>query len=183
MAKYILRLAVLKENITMAKRLFLVLFIYTQLVLLIPVSFGNTEATDTVAENVRCPVCGMFVAKYPNWLAQIHYDSPDKTKVFDGVKDMMVFYFNPQKYGGTSRETIKDIFVKDYYSLKSLKAKEAFYVIGSDVYGPMGHELIPFESKEAAESFSKDHLGKDILTFDQITPDLIESLRMNQKMR
>ena len=167
----------------MIKNLFLLLFIYIQLVLFIPAVSGNTEAAHTVPDNVRCPVCGMFVSKYPNWLARIHYDSPDKTEFFDGVKDMMVFYFTPQKYGGISREAIRGIYVKDYYSLKWLAAKEAFYVVGSDVYGPMGHELIPFGSREAAESFNKDHHGKNILAFDEITPDLIESLRMSQKMR
>ena len=35
--------------------------------------------------------------------------------------------------------------------MKLDKAKEAFFVIGSDVYGPMGHELIPFASKADAE--------------------------------
>ena len=167
----------------MIKNLFLLLFIYIQLVIFIPAVSGNTEAADTVPDTVRCPVCGMFVSKYPNWLARMHYDSPDKTEFFDGVKDMMAFYFTPQKYGGVSREAIRGIYVKDYYSLKWLAAKEAFYVIGSDVYGPMGHELIPFGSREAAESFSRDHHGKNILAFDEITPDLIESLRMSQKMR
>jgi len=167
----------------MNKAFFLFLFIYIQLAAFTSLGLANTAATDIVQDNTRCSVCGMFVAKYPNWLAQINYDSPDETRFFDGVKDMMVFYFNPQKYGGPSRETIKGIFVKDYYSLKWLEAKEAFYVVGSDVYGPMGHELIPFESKEAAESFSKDHHGKNILTFAEITSDLIESLRMSQKMK
>jgi nitrous oxide reductase accessory protein NosL len=74
------------------------------------------------------------------------------------------------------------MYIKDYYSLNWLSAKEAYYVIGSDVYGPMGHELIPFETREAAESFSKDHKGKEILTFDKITPGLIESLRLGQRM-
>jgi copper chaperone NosL len=96
---------------------------------------------------------------------------------------MMVFYFNPEQYGGPSRETIKDIFVKDYYSLNQLPAKDAFYVIGSDIYGPMGHELIPFASRDAADSFLKDHHGKEVLPFDKITPELIESLREGQKMR
>ena len=167
----------------MNKVFFLFLFIYIQLVAFTSLGIANTEATDIVPENARCSVCGMFVAKYPNWLAQINYDSPDETKFFDGVKDMMVFYFNPQKYGGPARETIKGIFVKDYYTLTWLEAKKAFYVVGSDIYGPMGHELIPFESKEAAESFSKDHHGKSILTFAEITSDLIESLRISQKMK
>ena len=54
---------------------------------------------------------------------------------------------------------------------------------GSDVYGHMDHEFIPFSTMEAAESFSKDHHGREILTFDEITPERVEALRAGQKMR
>ena len=47
----------------------------------------------------------------------------------------------------------------------------------------MGHEFIPFSTLEAAESFSADHHGKEVLTFDEITPELVEALRAGQKMR
>ena len=161
----------------------LALLLVIQFVILTPSSHANGKATDTVSSEVRCSVCGMFVAKYPNWVAQIHYDDLRQIEFFDGVKDMMVFYFNPERYDGAPRAAIKDIFVKDYYSLTWLSAKDAFYVIGSDVYGPMGHELIPFGSKEAAESFLQDHHGTEILTFGKITPELIDSLRTGQKMR
>ena len=136
-----------------------------------------------VSPDRRCSVCGMFVAKYPNWLAKIHYNDAKKIQFFDGAKDMMVFYFNPEQYNGAPREEIKDLLVKDYYSLQWLSAKEALYVIGSDVYGPMGHELIPFSTRDGAENFMKDHHGKEILTFDRITPELIDSMRVGQRMR
>ena len=143
----------------------------------------HAQQQNGVSPDIRCSVCGMFVAKYPNWLTTIHYDDLKKVRFFDGVKDMMVFYFDPEQYNGPPREEIKDILVKDYYSLQWLSAKEALYVIGSDVYGPMGHELIPFSSRDGAENFMKDHHGKEILTFDKITPELIKSMRVGQRMR
>ena len=161
----------------------LLIIVLVNLFIFTPIVSANGLATETIPSRTRCSVCGMFVAKYPNWLAQIHYNDAEKTQFFDGVKDMMVFYFTPEKYNGQSRDEIKNIFVKDYYSLKSFSAINAYYVIGSDVYGPMGHELVPFESKSAAESFLKDHHGKKILTFNEITPELIDSLRQGQKMR
>jgi nitrous oxide reductase accessory protein NosL len=167
----------------MKKTNILFLALFAHLFIFNPGIHANDDATEAVSAETRCSVCGMFVAKYPNWLATIHYDDPSQTRFFDGPKDMMVFYFNPEQYGGPSRETIKDIFVKDYYSLNQLPAKDAFYVIGSDIYGPMGHELIPFASRDAADSFLKDHHGKEVLPFDKITPELIESLREGQKMR
>ena len=157
--------------------------ILTAQLLITPLLFANGGPVETVPPRARCSVCGMFVAKYANWLAQIQYEGQDHVEFFDGVKDMMVFYFNPEQYGGHPRDAIKDIFVKDYYSLVWLSAKDAYYVVGSDVYGPMGHELIPFSTMAAAESFLKDHHGKEVLTFDKITPELIQSLRVGQKMR
>lgn len=140
------------------------------------------QPVEHIADDTRCKVCGMFVAKYPNWVTQLHLDG-GHVALFDGVKDMMVFYFSPEKYGFKA-EAIQDIWVKNYYdSTKWLDGRKAFYVVGSDVHGPMGHEFIPFESREAAENFKKDHAGKSILTFDEITSERVESMRMGMKMK
>lgn len=137
---------------------------------------------DNVSPDSRCSVCGMFVAKYRNWITQIlHTDN--SLQFFDGVKDMMVYYFNPTQYGAHSQEMIKEIWVKDYYDLKWMDGRSAYYVIGSDIYGPMGKEFIPFSSREAAESFLKDHKGEKILTFKEITNDLVQAMRSGMKMR
>jgi len=139
-------------------------------------------ADQVVDKETRCAVCGMFVAKYPNWLATLTM-SDGEVRHFDGVKDMMVFYFAPQKYGAKPGGTIGDIKVNDYYTLTPIDARKAFYVTGSDVKGPMGHEFIPFATKEAAESFSKDHKGKSILSFESITAAEVEVMRVGQRMR
>jgi nitrous oxide reductase accessory protein NosL len=137
---------------------------------------------DTVEASTRCPVCGMFVAKYPLWVTRIeHTDGTIKT--FDGVKDMMTYFFNPEHFGPSSRESIEKIWVKDYYTLEWLDGRQAYYVTGSDTYGPMGHEFIPFASKEAAESFRQDHHGEKVLSFAEISEPLVEALRAGQKMK
>ncbi len=156
--------------------------------LVLLVTFAQTgngagpKAGENVTEQSRCPVCGMFVAKYQQWLTQVNM-SDGSAETFDGVKDMMAFYFAPQQYGAAAGVTVDEIFVKDYYSQKWADGKKAIYVLGSDVYGPMGHELIPFDSQAGAESFLKDHHGKMIYSFSEITPDIIESLRKGHKMK
>lgn len=37
----------------------------------------------------------------------------------------------------------------------------------------MGDEFVPLASKEDAVNFRKDHKGKRILTFEQVTLDLV----------
>jgi copper chaperone NosL len=124
----------------------------------------------------KCPVCGMFVAKYPDWVAAVTFK--DGTRVFfDGVKDMLKYYFNMTKYApGKTAADIQAIHVTDYYRLEPIDGRQAFYVVGSDVYGPMGKELIPFEKEAEAREFMKDHKGKLVLTFDQIDLPLVTGL-------
>jgi nitrous oxide reductase accessory protein NosL len=150
--------------------------------LVVGASFSVMASPDPgVSKDTRCAVCGMFVAKYPTWICRIK-EKNGKVKYFDGPKDMLAYYFSPGKYGGTNQGDIKDILVKDYYSLKMIDGRKAFYVIGSDVYGPMGNEFVPFSSKEAAKSFAKDHKAKMVLEFKQITASQVRAMRNGQMM-
>jgi len=139
---------------------------------------NKSEEFITVKEGEKCPVCGMFVDKYPKWAAKIDYtmNNADSHAVFDGAKDMFKFYFNPTKWGSYKGIDFKKVQVTDYYTNKAVNAKDAFYVIGSDVYGPMGRELIPFASKENATTFMSDHGGKKLITFDEVTEGMVYKL-------
>ncbi len=136
-------------------------------------TFSNVKGQMEVPQEVKCPVCGMFVAKYPKWAALIEVKS--KKHYFDGVKDMMKFYIFDVDFP-YNRSKITHIEVTDFYTLQAIDAKQAFYVIGSDVYGPMGNELIPFLSNEAAQNFMTDHRGEKIIRFEEITPKLVMGL-------
>jgi copper chaperone NosL len=129
-----------------------------------------------ISSSDKCPVCGMFVAKYPDFVDQIVFK--DGTHAFfDGVKDMMKYYFDLPKYNpAKSRTDISHVLVTDYYSMKLIDGLQAFYVVGSDVYGPMGKELMPFKDEAAAKEFKVDHKGTAILMFKEITPELIKTL-------
>lgn len=120
-----------------------------------------------VSQEKKCPVCGMFLYKYPTWIAKIQYN--EKGYFFDGIKDLFKYYFEHKK-------NIQEILVQDYYTQKTLDARDAYFVIGSDVYGPMGNELIAFETLNSAKKFMVDHKGKKILKFDEITEDMVYSL-------
>ncbi len=128
-----------------------------------------------VPKDAKCPVCGMFVSKYPKWVAEVQIDG--YTHYFDGVKDMMKFYFKPASFHKKATQSmITKLLVSDYYTLKAVDAKSAWYVIGSNIHGPMGHELVPFGNKKDAETFEKDHYGKKVVSFEQITPEMVRAL-------
>jgi len=129
----------------------------------------------------RCPVCGMFVSPYPKWITQIQFKDGSHYS-FDGMKCFCRFYFQPQSFDSQKRkEDFKTLLVRDYYTLKFIPYDEAFYVVGSDVLGPMGHELIPFAEEETAKIFLNDHHGQKILRFSDITEPLLDLLDQAKK--
>jgi nitrous oxide reductase accessory protein NosL/uncharacterized Zn finger protein (UPF0148 family) len=133
-----------------------------------------------VQEDEKCPVCGMFVAKYPKWAAKLYFG--EKSYSFDGVKDLIKFYFNPLKWGKYSnapKEKVTKFEVTDYYTQNAIDGFKAFYVIRSDVYGPMGHEFIPFINEADAKAFMSDHNGKKILRFEEIEEKMAYELDTN----
>jgi nitrous oxide reductase accessory protein NosL len=118
----------------------------------------------------------MFVYKYPDWVGQVIFKN-GSVDYFDGAKDLFKYYFDLKKYNPKRSKTdIQAIYVSEYYNMEPLDAKEAYFVIGSDVYGPMGRELIPLATEADAEAFRKDHKGKRILRFQEVTPKVLEKL-------
>ena len=128
----------------------------------------------------RCPVCGMFVAKYLEFHAEIIFKDGSYA-IFDGIKDMFKYYFNLEKYNPSKKSSdIDSMYVTDYYDVIFIDARKAYYVSGSDVYGPMGREMIAFAKEKAARQFMTDHQGKSLLKFNEITYDLVKGLDGNQ---
>lgn len=130
----------------------------------------------TPGKQDKCPVCGMFVYKYPDWTARITFSDQSRF-FFDGVKDLFKYVFHLDRYHpGKTAADIETIRVTDYYDMLAIDGRSAHYVAGSDVTGPMGRELIPFATREAALEFSRDHGGTAVLTYEQITPAVIDRL-------
>lgn len=158
------------------------------MILLLVIAVSLVDVADSAGRKQRgmtkkdkCPVCGMFVYKYPKWVAVI--ELADGTSYFyDGAKDMFKHYMNVSKYTpGKAGQDIVSLEVTDYYAVALIDAKEAWYVIGSDVFGPMGHELIPFETQVSAKEFLEDHKGTKILRFQDVTEDAIKALDAAQQ--
>ncbi|OGP77938.1 MAG: nitrous oxide reductase accessory protein NosL [Deltaproteobacteria bacterium RBG_16_49_23] len=124
----------------------------------------------------KCPVCGMFVARHPDWVAQIIFKDGSYA-VFDGAKDMFKYYLNLNKYNRSKKASdIDSIYVTDYYSLTLMDGLRAYYITGSNVYGPMGHELIPFEKEGDAKEFMADHAGKSLLKFKDVSDRVLKDM-------
>ncbi len=151
--------------------------IVTLLLVFLPVFPGAAgQGSSLPPPRAKCPVCGMFVARYPDWAASVTFRD-GSSLYFDGPKDLFTFYLNPGRYvPGRKQGEISAVSVKDYYSLTIIGGERAFYVLGSNVLGPMGRELVPFARLSDAEGFAKDHGGKRLLLFGEVTPKILKEL-------
>ena len=123
-----------------------------------------------------CPVCGMFVAPYRYWIATVLFNNGEAVH-FDGAKDLHKYLTDMARWaGGRKAADIVRVGVTAYYDTGLIDAASAVYVIGSDVLGPMGHELVPHETAADAQEFMKDHKGRRIVAATEISPALLAAL-------
>jgi copper chaperone NosL len=140
-----------------------------------PVRAGDADPV-VPGPDEKCPVCGMFVARTPDWLAGVGF-ADGAHAFFDGAKDLFRYLLEDGRDGrGHTAGDVRSAFVTDYYSLQRVDAREAWFVLGSDVLGPMGRELVPFADERAAKEFLSDHRGRRILRFVEITPGVLKEL-------
>jgi nitrous oxide reductase accessory protein NosL len=127
-------------------------------------------------ERDTCPVCGMFVARYPEWVATVVYRD-GHAHHFDGAKDLFKYLLDLARWApGHRAEDIATVAVTDYYAVQRIDAHAAWYVIGSDMLGPMGQELIPHPTEAEAREFLRDHKGVRVLRYGDVTIDLLRRL-------
>lgn len=149
-------------------------------------------------DNQTCDVCGMLIegaGKYgPN--GQVFFDGDhlrddDGPAHYDSVREMYVDIFTQHR---RNIEAVA-VFVTDYsafdydveerrgdsYITGSLDAKtfvsadDVVFVVGSDVRGAMGEELLPFSERGDATHFVEAHGGR-IVEAGDVTAELVDQL-------
>jgi len=120
----------------------------------------------------ECAVCRMYPARYAKHKCQL--TDKDK-KIYHFCSTQCLFRFL-----GNSREFAKGdvspamIWVTDYPSGSWIGAKNAYYLVGSKIQGPMGHEALAFDKNSEALSLSRQE-GGDVLMFSQVGIKRIEA--------
>jgi copper chaperone NosL len=108
----------------------------------------------------------MYSARYPRFNCQIVFKD-GSYEAFDSAIGLLVYLLFPDKTG-IKLKPIAKIYFKDYLKESWLEVDKAFFVIGSKIRGPMGIQLVPVGSEQAAEKLKKRQDGKDIIHFKKI---------------
>ncbi len=113
----------------------------------------------------KCPVCGMYPARYPKNKCQLTLANG---KVVHFCATHCLFKYLSDVGSYTKVAIMKNnIWVIDYSSGKWIYAPNAYYIIGSKIMGPMGKEALPFINKNEALSFKASSTG-EMVDYEQV---------------
>lgn len=137
---------------------------------------GRHDARPIPAD-ARCPVCGMYPARYPQWAAQLIFED-GSAYFFDSPVDLYMFLDDPVRFDPDhAAKTVAAIYVADFRGSGWLDAQRASFVIGSAARGPMrGPDLPAFADGTAANAFIAENGGR-MLTHAEIDAATVAKLR------
>ncbi len=121
--------------------------------------------SESSEQNSDCANCGMPSLEFPKWVSRAdeHYFCSPRCLFLKIQKEPEI-------------KSAKSLTVMDYYEAKVIAASNAFFVIGSDITGPMGHDFVPFTDEAAAKDFLKEHKGIKILRMANINETVIKEV-------
>ncbi|MDA3970139.1 MAG: nitrous oxide reductase accessory protein NosL [Desulfobulbaceae bacterium] len=126
----------------------------------------------TPDDTTACANCGMRPAQYPAFRSQVQVQG-EGTLHFCSTKCLIK---QKDSFAGKNSSA----WVTVYPSGDIDFAEGLYYVIGSDVMGPMGSEALPFRKKQDGAEFIKKH-GGTITTYTQLNPSMFNG-KMHHKM-
>lgn len=121
------------------------------------------------ADRDRCVQCGMLVRESRRWNAGAT-DADGEPRVFDTPQCLLRWL------RGAAGRGARGAWVRDYYGQRRIDAAAAFFVTGSDVLGPMGHDLVPLATRDEADRFGAEHHGRRILRLPEIDRTVLRHL-------
>lgn len=149
-----------------------------------PASGLALHAARPVPQDARCPVCGMYPARFGKWAAQLIF-ADGGAHFFDSPIDLFMFLAEPARFdaryqAGAAPDVLQEVaalYVSDHGGQGWIDARRAAFVAGSTARGPMrGPDLPAFVDVAAAQAFAARQGGK-VHAFEQIDASLLQTLR------
>lgn len=112
----------------------------------------------------RCASCGMALDPASRWFAEVEHGG--KTQGFDTPKCALRFWLT-QASGGR-------VFVRSYYGQVRTDGGQVVFLVGSDVLGPMGADLVPVEPEHESK-FKTEHKAQASYRLASLTLAIVEA--------
>jgi copper chaperone NosL len=121
-------------------------------------------ACDKSKQDVRCKNCGMRIDPASAWRSELVSDDGKVTQ-FDSPRCALQSW----RSGKTPAKTLR---VQEYYDRTPRDGGDLRFVLGGDVLGPMGPDLVPVDPARVSK-FIQDHTADRALRLEEITPEIL----------
>ncbi|MCW8878184.1 MAG: nitrous oxide reductase accessory protein NosL [Kangiellaceae bacterium] len=133
-----------------------------------PVAFEKTD---------ECHVCGMVITRFPGPKGQAFDKRGKQVKKFCSSMELIYWYLQPE-----NQPNVTEIYVHNMAKAPwegptdehLISARDAYFVVGSDLNGSMGKTLATFLSVNDASEFSQKH-GGQVVSFYGLTLELLSN--------
>lgn len=105
-----------------------------------------------------CTECGMIISE-PRYAAA-YYTAAGEAKSFDDIGGMC-------SHLAEMDEEVASFWVHDYETEEWLKAEDAVFVMGDDIYTPMAFGVVAFATTNQAEKMVSEQGGM-VMTFEEV---------------
>jgi copper chaperone NosL len=116
----------------------------------------------------RCKQCGMRIDPASPWTAELLADDGAVT-TFDTPRCA----FQSWRRGSTPATSLR---AQEYYDRRWARAEELRFVVGGDVLGPMGPDLVPVDPRRAMK-FVQDHGADRAYAAVEITLSVLDAIK------
>lgn len=132
-------------------------------------SMGQTQASEI---NYDCNFCGMPTQDPDMAQWNGHLVDEKGERWFCSPRCLLFTVKDSSK----APPKLQKLELKDYYTTRTIRGQDAYFVVGSDVLGPMGHDFVPFSDRASAEEFLKEHQGDAIHPFADVNLELVKKV-------
>lgn len=136
--------------------------------LILATALVTSAACKSKPAEQRCKHCGMKVDPSSAWRADL-VAADGTTSSFDTPRCALTSWRSGKSQAVSLR-------VQEYYERTWRNAEELRFVIGGDVVGPMGPDLVPVDPSRATK-FIQDHGADRALRLDEITTDVLGDIK------
>jgi copper chaperone NosL len=138
-----------------------------QFVLGLSLSMLALVSASACKKDARCKHCGMRIDPTSAWRADL-VGEDGKVTSFDTPRCALQSW----RSGTTLAKTIR---VHEYYDRQTRDGNDLRFVIGGDVVGPMGPDLVPVDPPRSSK-FIQDHGADRALRLDEVTTQVLSSI-------
>lgn len=135
-------------------------------------------APQPITDGDACHVCGMTIVNFPGPKGQAFMQGNPEALKFCSTMDLFAFLKQPENETQLSHAYVHDIGKTPWEAPADdayVRAVDAWYVVGHDQPGAMGHTLASFAEQDQAEGFRDKH-GGEVIGFEDIDLELLGKL-------